>query len=134
MALPIVSKIGEASRDAWPRVSEALDITMRSAYEIAEISEAVIPKVEDYVAKGKNGTLRRRKVCEETVWVLSQLGWLRTGPERDVILAAKAFADVAGDADASDDEYDAACETVIEQIGLLPEYLTQSANPVAQEA
>lgn len=134
MGLPIVNKISEASKDAWPEVSAAVEVSMRSAYEIAQISEDVVPRVEEYVAKGKSGTLRRRKVCEETVWVLSQLGWLRTGPERDVILAAKAFADVAGDADASDDEYDAACETVIEQIGLLPEYLTQSANPVAQEA
>lgn len=132
--LPIVAKIGEASKDAWPRVSEALDVTMRSAYEIAEISEAVVPRVEEYVAKGKTGSLRRRKVCEETVWVLSQLGWLRTGPERDVILAAKAFADVAADDDASDDEYDAACETLLEQIKLMPDYLTHPANPVTQEA
>lgn len=133
MALPIVAKINEASRDAWPRVSEALEVTMRSAYEIAEIAEEVIPKVEEYVAKGRSGTLRRRKVCEETVWVLSQLGWLRTGNERDVVLAAKVFADVAGDADASDDEYEAAADTLIEQVYLVPEYLTQPTS-IAQEA
>lgn len=126
MALPIVAKIDEASKDAWPKVSEALQITMRSAYEIAEISQAVVPKVEEYVARGKTGSIRRRKVCEETVWVLANLGWLRTGPERDVILAAKVYADVARDPNASDDEYEAAADELVAVITNLPENITEA--------
>lgn len=127
MALPIVEKIGQASKDAWPQVTAALAANTRSMQELAGISEAVVPRVEEYVAKGKNGTTRRRKVCEETVWTLANLGWLRTGPERDLALAAKVYADVARDPNASDDEYEAAADELIAVVTGLPEYITQEA-------
>lgn len=131
MAIPIVEKIGQASKAAWPLVSAAVNASIRSAYEIAQISAEVQPKIEEYVAKGGGAPIRRRKVCDETVWVLANLGWLRTGPERDVILAAKVYADVARDPDASDDEYEQAADELIAVINGLPDYLTQ---PTTQEA
>lgn len=133
MALPIVEKIGQASRDIWPHVSAALAATMRSVHELAQISDDVAPQVEQYVARA-SGSVRRRKICEEAVWSLARLGWLRTGLERDVILAAKVYADVANDPDASDDEYQAAADELLAVVGSLPDYLTQPANPVPQEA
>lgn len=131
MALPLVAKIGQASKEAWPRVSEAMAVTMRSAHELAEISEAAIPKVEEYVARGEGAPIRRRKVCEETVWVLASLGWLRTGAERDVVLAAKAWFDATDDDDASDDEIALTEDQLAEAVRSLPDYMT---NPTPKEA
>lgn len=131
MASPIVAKIGQASKEAWPRVSEAMAVTMRSTHELAEISEAVIPKVEEYVARGEGASIRRRKVCEETVWVLASLGWLRTGAERDVVLAAKAWFDAIDDDDASDDEIVITEDNLAYAVKALPDYVI---NPSPKEA
>lgn len=129
MALPVVEKIGEASRAAWPEVSLAMDTTIRTAYEIAEISDDVVPKVEEYASKGKNGSIRRRKVCEETIWVLARLGWLRTGPEREVILVAKALTDALEDHESADVELADLEDALIASVMALPEYLTTPATP-----
>lgn len=125
MPQPIVERIGKASKDTWPEVTAALAASTRSMAELAGIAETVIPQVEEYVARGNNGTLRRRKVCEETIWVLARLGWLRTGGERNVILAAKSYADTAKDPNASDDEYQQQADELIAVIDGLPDYLTE---------
>lgn len=92
MALPLVQKIAEASKAAWPVVSASINATMRSAQELAGIAEEVVPQVEEYVARSE-GSVRRRKICEETVWALANMGWLRTGAEREIIRAAKTWVD-----------------------------------------
>jgi hypothetical protein len=124
MANPLVAKIGQASKDAWPQVSAGVAQTMRSLNELAGISEDVVPKVEEYVARGNTASIRRRKVCEETIWVLASLGWLRTGGERDVVLAAKAWFDATEDPNASDDEIVVTEDQLADAIKSLPEYLT----------
>lgn len=123
-ASPLVAKINQASKDVWPQVSAGVDQTMRSLYELAQISEAVVPRVEEYVARGKSGSLRRRKVCEETIWVLASLGWLRTGGERDVILAAKSVVDTFNDPNTSDDECAKVEDELVSVVDSLPEYMT----------
>lgn len=123
MASPAVQKINEAQKVVWPAVSAATEVTMRSMRELAQISDAVLPRVEEYFSRGNGGPIRRRKVCEETIWALAQLGWLRTGPERDVIQAAKVYADVARDPDASDDEYEQVADELVAVIHGMPDYL-----------
>jgi hypothetical protein len=128
MASPIVERIGKASKDAWPQVSAGIAQSMRSLQELAEISDEVVPKVEEYVARGANGSIRRRKVCEETIWVLANLGYLRTGPEREVLLAAKNWFDVVEDENVSEDEIVMAEDQLADTIKSLPEYMT-AATP-----
>lgn len=124
MPLPIVTKIGEASKAAWPPVQQAVEVTMRSLAELAEISEEAVPRVEAYVARGASGQVRRRKICEETIWALASIGWLRTGGERDVILAARAVAIGRDDDTIPDDEFMAREDTLITVVNALPEYMT----------
>lgn len=123
MRTPFVAKVDEASRAAWPPVQQAIGVTMRSLAELASIAEDVVPKVDDYVNRGAAGSVRRRKICEETVWALANLGWLRTGTERDVILAAKNWID-ADPQTASHQELDEADEKLTEAVLALPEYMT----------
>lgn len=125
MPLPIVARIAEASKAAWPEVAAAMDTNTRTLHELAGVSETVVPKVENYIAKGDGAARRRRKVCEETIWVLADLGWLRTGAEREAILAAKAFVDAINDEDAGDDELAQLEDELTTVINGLPEYLTR---------
>lgn len=120
----LVSKINEASKEVWPLVSAGIARTMRSVHEVAGISEAVVPKVEEYIARGPTASIRRRAVCEETVWVLARLGWLRTGGERDVVLAAKAVVDTFNDPNTTDAECVQAEDHLVETVDSLPEYMT----------
>lgn len=129
---PKVIKIAEAHKEAWPEVSAAITRTHHTMLELAGIAEQAIPAVEDYVAKGPTGTLRRRKVCEETVWVLASLGWLRTGGERDVVLAAKDVVDSFNDASKTNDECIAAEDRLVDAVDSLPEYMIDTPTP--QEA
>lgn len=128
MALPIVEKIAKASKDAWPEVAAAMAANNRSMIELAKISEGVVARVEDYVAKG-DGKIRRRKVCEETIWALANMGWLRTGPERDVIQTAKALVDSLNDDRAADSEIDMLEDELVNVVGNMPDYLTTPRTP-----
>lgn len=124
MPLPIVARIGLASKAAWPSVQAAVATTMRSLQELAGIADEVVPKVEEYVARSENASIRRRKICEETIWTLANLGWLRTGGERAVVLAAKNWIDADPQA-ASPQELDAVDEKLADAVLALPEYMTQ---------
>lgn len=124
MAQPVVQKIGQASKAAWPKVSAAMAETHRTMEELAGIAGQVVPGVEEYVARGDGAPIRRRKICEETIWVLASLGWLRTGPEHDVILAAKALFD-ADPLTASEKELIRLEENLELALKSLPEYTTQ---------
>ena len=128
MALPIVEKIGQASKAAWPEVSRAMAINVRTTNELAEISDEVVVKVEEYIARGDGAPVRRRKICEETVWVLASLGWLRTGPERDVVSAAKALVDGLEDHSASDDELAQLEDQLTDVVRSLPEFMTTTED------
>lgn len=95
MAAPlIVQKISAATRDAWPEVQHAMDQTTRTMIELAELSEDVHHEVETWAARGGNTVRKRRKICEETIWVLARLGWLRTGGERQVVQLAQRLAEL----------------------------------------
>jgi len=119
---PLVRNIQDAHRKVWPDVSAAYSKTHQSMLELAGVAEEVTPRVEEYVTKGPSATLRRRKVCEETIWVLAQMGLLRSGGERDVIQAAKAWADVTDNDASDDDQIIEAEDRLIQALGTLPEY------------
>lgn len=127
MAHPLVQKISQASKAAWPRVAAAMAETHRTMEELAGISGEVVPGVEEYVARGGGAPIRRRKICEETIWVLASLGWLRTSGEHDVILAAKALFD-ADPLIASEKELIQLEENLETALNTLPEYITQEVS------
>lgn len=117
MATPFVANISTASRQAWPEVSAAVEQSFRSARELAGIAEEALPQVQQYVANG-HGPTKLRRVCEETVWVLARLGWLRTDADRRVIEAAVRWYEVGPDAEQID--YDAADDELVNAVKSLP--------------
>jgi hypothetical protein len=126
MATPHVQRISEASKTAWPIVRPAYEATMRSMAELAGITAEIMPKVVEYVDRAEEtSSSRRRKICEETVWALANTGWLRTGGERDVILAAKKWADADSDATVPEEDWEKAIDGLTKAVGALPEYMTR---------
>jgi hypothetical protein len=120
MSSPFVRKIDAATRESWPEVKEALEVVDRSLREISGISEQAWPKVESSIANSGLAFRRRRKVCEQTVWTLARLGWLRTGGERDLAVAAINFV-LIGD-DALDETYTEAEMELVRAVQALPDY------------
>lgn len=120
MATPLVQKIDAAGHQVWPEVKYAMEVVDRSLLEASGIAEETWPRVEQYIANGDGAARKRRKVCEETVWALARLGWLRTGGERAVITAAIAFSELDED---SDENTFVALETeLVKAVQALPDY------------
>lgn len=118
-ATALVQQISRAQKDAWPEVLRALDQTTRSTAELAGISEDAIHEIETYAAT-HDAPRKRRRICEETVWALARLGWLRTGGERDLALAAIAWEAVPPNAD--DEQLAQVEDDLIKAIEALPDY------------
>lgn len=126
MPTQLVLKIDAAGKDAWPAVKLAMEVVDRSLQEVSGIAEDAWPRVEHYINNGNEAARKRRKVCEETVWALARLGWLRTGGEREVIEAAMAF--VLVDEDASETEFVTTEQDLVRVVQALPDFPPQEDN------
>ena len=120
VATPFVQKVDAAGKEVWPEVKLAMEIVDRSLLEASGIAEDVWPRVEHYIANGDGAARKRRKVCEETVWALARLGWLRTGGERAVICRAIDF--VRLDDEVSDETFAAIETELVKAVQSLPDY------------
>lgn len=120
MATQLVQRIDAAQRQSWPEVKHAMDQLDHSIAQLSGVAEEAWPQVQDYINRNSGTANKRRRVCEETVWVLARLGWLRTSGEREVVAAARAW--VAVDPDEASNEILAAIDNdLFTAVKALPE-------------
>jgi hypothetical protein len=116
----ITEGVAAAQRQVWPLVKEAIDRTNRFIMEVADISEAAFIDMERRISEGTRAPDKRRRMVEQTVWTLAQIGWLRLGGEREVIHAAREWSRL--DQRAPDSVWEAAEDRLIKAVSALPDY------------
>lgn len=120
MTTQFSAHISEAQHEVWPLVKEAIARSQRSGAELMTISDDVFAQMEAKIDAGQRPPDKRRRVVEQTVWLLAQLGWLRLGAERELILAAKAWADMP---QGPEEVLDRLEDGLLRAVSAMPDYL-----------
>lgn len=107
----MTEQISASMREAWDAMSEP---------ETAEVIDKVMADLEGFEPKNARNSMKRRTICQQTVWALARLGLLRTDDDAAVIQAAKKWVLVYdSDSDADLEELDNELTEVVQK---LPDY------------
>jgi len=122
MASTMTLRIRDVTKEVWPSVQAALDQVTIRVREVAEVAEAAQSQLEEYLASNENAHRKRRAICNETVWAVARLGFLRSAVDAKVIAAARSLVDLEESDDATDLQIDNAHDALANAVKLLPSF------------
>lgn len=121
MASTMTTRIAEVTKEVWPTVQAAMDQVTVRVREIAQVAEESEKILEEYLASHQNAHHKRRAICNETVWAVARLGFLRSAADAKVIAAAKQVVDFE-EADCAEQLLDSAYAELADAVHGLPSF------------
>ena len=120
MASTMTTRIAEVTKEVWPTVQAAMDQVTVRVCEIAQVAEESEKILEEYLASHQNAHRKRRAICNETVWAVARLGFLRSAADAKVIAAARELIEL--DHHGTDEQIDARYDALEEAVLELPSF------------